>query len=329
MTTLLNGLDAPRRHLRPGDHVRGRRDAPSHDRGAPQLTRILFVCLGNICRSPTAEGVMRALVREQGARGRVEVDSAGTGLARRRPGGRAGHGAAARRGDRTGGRRRQIRRADFAALDLLLAMDGENRRDLRAAAPDEPARPRCGCCAPTTRARRELEVPTRTTAAPRARRARAGRRRVPGLLDACASGREGEVPRAGRPPGCGGAGESAAATPRRVRAPLDGGALVFAKTAPARRPARIRGRGRRAGLAGRARRASLCRRVLGDATAAGPGAGRARRPPRDAALGRGWRGCTARGARAAAARRAAPAIGPLDCRTSPRRSGRRSTPSAG
>jgi protein-tyrosine phosphatase len=41
--------------------------------------RILFVCLGNICRSPTAEGVMRALVREAGLHERIELDSAGTG----------------------------------------------------------------------------------------------------------------------------------------------------------------------------------------------------------------------------------------------------------
>ena len=43
------------------------------------VTRILFVCLGNICRSPTAEGVMRHLVREAGLEDRVEIDSAGTG----------------------------------------------------------------------------------------------------------------------------------------------------------------------------------------------------------------------------------------------------------
>ena len=41
--------------------------------------RILFVCMGNICRSPTAEGVMRALVREAGLEAEIEVDSAGTG----------------------------------------------------------------------------------------------------------------------------------------------------------------------------------------------------------------------------------------------------------
>ena len=43
------------------------------------MTRILFVCLGNICRSPTAEGVMRRLVREQGLGDEIEIDSAGTG----------------------------------------------------------------------------------------------------------------------------------------------------------------------------------------------------------------------------------------------------------
>src|SRR5215207_8351124 len=43
------------------------------------VVRLLFVCMGNICRSPTAEGVMRGLLREQGLEGAVEVDSAGTG----------------------------------------------------------------------------------------------------------------------------------------------------------------------------------------------------------------------------------------------------------
>ena len=43
------------------------------------MVRLLFVCMGNICRSPTAEGVMRSLLREQGLEDAVEVDSAGTG----------------------------------------------------------------------------------------------------------------------------------------------------------------------------------------------------------------------------------------------------------
>ncbi|MGA8363957.1 MAG: hypothetical protein WB709_05505, partial [Solirubrobacteraceae bacterium] len=47
--------------------------------GDPARVRVLFVCLGNICRSPTAEGVMRALVREAGLQDRIELDSAGTG----------------------------------------------------------------------------------------------------------------------------------------------------------------------------------------------------------------------------------------------------------
>ena len=75
-----------RRHARPGDHVRGRRDGPGDDRGAIELNRILFVCMGNICRSPTAEGVMRGLVREAGLENEFEIDSAGHRLlARRRP----------------------------------------------------------------------------------------------------------------------------------------------------------------------------------------------------------------------------------------------------
>ena len=60
--------------------MRRRRHGPGDDRGAIQLNvRILFVCMGNICRSPTAEGVMRALVREAGLEDEIEIDSAGTG----------------------------------------------------------------------------------------------------------------------------------------------------------------------------------------------------------------------------------------------------------
>jgi protein-tyrosine phosphatase len=102
--------------------------------------RILFVCMGNICRSPTAEGVMRALVREAGLEERIELDSAGTG------GWHAGEPpderstlAAARRGIALEGSARQVRGEDFADFDLLVAMDRENLRGLLAAAPGEEA----------------------------------------------------------------------------------------------------------------------------------------------------------------------------------------------
>ncbi|MFN8203488.1 MAG: low molecular weight protein-tyrosine-phosphatase [Solirubrobacteraceae bacterium] len=105
--------------------------------------RILFVCLGNICRSPTAEGVMRRLVAEAGLQDEIEVDSAGTAAYHvgSAPDERASV-AARRRGTQLGGAARQVADADFAIYDLLLAMDAENLRELHRRAPDGEARAR-------------------------------------------------------------------------------------------------------------------------------------------------------------------------------------------
>ena len=102
----------------------------------PLLTRILFVCLGNICRSPTAEGVMRHLVREAGLEDAFELDSAGTGSwhVGAAPDSRS-TAAAARRGITLEGAARQVRPADFEDFDLILAMDSANLRELRRMAP--------------------------------------------------------------------------------------------------------------------------------------------------------------------------------------------------
>jgi protein-tyrosine phosphatase len=104
------------------------------------MRRILFVCMGNICRSPTAEGVMRALLREEGLEGRIEVDSAGTGSwhAGEPPDTRAAE-AAGRRGIALAGAARQVTSEDFERFDLVVAMDRSNLRDLLAIAPDEDA----------------------------------------------------------------------------------------------------------------------------------------------------------------------------------------------
>jgi protein-tyrosine phosphatase len=102
--------------------------------------RVLFVCMGNICRSPTAEGVMRSLLRESGLEDRIEVDSAGTGgwHAGEPPDARSTE-AARRRGVTLAGGARQVRPEDFETFDLLIAMDRENLRGLLAIAPDETA----------------------------------------------------------------------------------------------------------------------------------------------------------------------------------------------
>lgn len=105
--------------------------------------RLLFVCLGNICRSPTAEGVMRALLEREGLEHSVHLDSAGTGAwhVGERPDRRASE-AAGKRGFALSGSARQVRISDFQDFDLLLAMDSMNARDLIALAPDEQAEAR-------------------------------------------------------------------------------------------------------------------------------------------------------------------------------------------
>ena len=125
--------------------------------------RLLFVCMGNICRSPTAEAVMRALVTQEGLDGVIEIDSAGTGAWHVGDPPDARSTAAARaRGIVMEGAARQVTAEDFAAFDLLLAADGQNAAALRAAAPDEEAAGRVRLLReydPVAVAASELEVP--------------------------------------------------------------------------------------------------------------------------------------------------------------------------
>jgi protein-tyrosine phosphatase len=89
--------------------------------------RICFVCLGNICRSPTAHGVMEKLVHDAGLADRIAIDSAGTGSwhVGELPDERSREHAA-RRGYRLTHRARQFVAGDFARFDLVLAMDRSN-----------------------------------------------------------------------------------------------------------------------------------------------------------------------------------------------------------
>jgi protein-tyrosine phosphatase len=97
--------------------------------------RILFVCMGNICRSPTAEGVMRHLLAEEGLEDAIELDSAGTGgWHAGDPPDRRATAAARARGIALDGAARQVRPTDFEDFDLILAADRENLEDLRAIA---------------------------------------------------------------------------------------------------------------------------------------------------------------------------------------------------
>ena len=99
-------------------------------RPAP-ATSVLFVCLGNICRSPLAEGVFAHLVRERDLADRFEVDSAGTGAwhVGERPDPRSAE-VAARHGIVLGGRARRISPSDFERFDLVVAMDRDNMAEL-------------------------------------------------------------------------------------------------------------------------------------------------------------------------------------------------------
>ncbi len=99
--------------------------------------RVLFVCLGNICRSPTAEGVLRALAAREAPELALEVDSAGTaGYHVGEPPDPRTRQAAARRGyDLSELRARVVEPGDFERFDLILAMDRENLRVLRRRAP--------------------------------------------------------------------------------------------------------------------------------------------------------------------------------------------------
>lgn len=99
--------------------------------------RLLVVCLGNICRSPVAEGVLRARIANSTLAGRIELDSAGTGdwhvgepPDRRAIANAAGHGV-----DISALRARQLATVDFRRFDWLLCADRANLRDVRARAP--------------------------------------------------------------------------------------------------------------------------------------------------------------------------------------------------
>lgn len=103
--------------------------------------KVLFVCLGNICRSPTAEGVFRQLAKEAGLAGSIVADSAGTGDYHigERPDPRACWAASQRGYDLHSQRARQVTHEDFAQFDYVLAMDEHNLRALKELAPSEHA----------------------------------------------------------------------------------------------------------------------------------------------------------------------------------------------
>jgi protein-tyrosine phosphatase len=105
------------------------------NKGGP--VKVLFVCTGNICRSPTAEGVFRDLIMREGLNDRVQVDSAGThGFHVGEPPDRRSQESAEKRGiDLSQLRARRTKASDFAKFDYVLAMDFTNIDALRSLAP--------------------------------------------------------------------------------------------------------------------------------------------------------------------------------------------------
>lgn len=110
---------------------------------------ILFICLGNICRSPLAEAVMRKKLQERGIdSAQVAVDSAGIGswhegqLPDRRM-----RECGARHGYAINSRARQVKRSDFKRFTYIIGMDDENMNDLNRLAPDDVSRSKLLCAA--------------------------------------------------------------------------------------------------------------------------------------------------------------------------------------
>ncbi len=125
-----------------------------------ETTKVLFVCLGNICRSPTAHGVFQAMVTDEGLAGQIHVDSCGTGEwhVGEAPDRRASSAARQRGYDLSTLRARQLCTEDFEQFDYILAMDHANLRDIRALAPAD-YRGRIGLFLEYAHGQAEREVP--------------------------------------------------------------------------------------------------------------------------------------------------------------------------
>lgn len=103
------------------------------------MVKVLFVCLGNICRSPSAEGVFRKLVTDQGLGEYIQIDSAGTHAYHvGSPPDERARAAALQRGiDMSGLRGRQVDEGDFYLFDYILAMDRDNEYNLQQICPPD------------------------------------------------------------------------------------------------------------------------------------------------------------------------------------------------
>lgn len=124
------------------------------------MRSVLFICTGNICRSPTAEGVFRKMVADAGLAHAIRVDSAGTHAYHvgEPPDTRAQAFARSRGYDLSGIRARRIDAGDFDAFDLIVAMDRDHHEILARMAPPA-ARPKVGLMLTYARRANTLDVP--------------------------------------------------------------------------------------------------------------------------------------------------------------------------
>ena len=115
------------------------RHSADHPPGSARPVRVLFVCLGNICRSPSGEGVLAHLAAQRGVDDLLEIDSAGTGAwhVGERADARMRRAATGRGYDLTS-RARQVTAEDLDRFDLVVAMDRQNHADVACLVAGEP-----------------------------------------------------------------------------------------------------------------------------------------------------------------------------------------------
>ncbi len=122
--------------------------------------KLLFVCLGNICRSPSAENIMKYLIEKEGSSARIQCDSAGTSSYHiGSPPDSRMSAAAARRGIILKGQARQFIPEDFEDFDLILAMDKSNYEDILSLDPRGDYRDKVRLMCDHARHHRVKEVP--------------------------------------------------------------------------------------------------------------------------------------------------------------------------
>lgn len=124
------------------------------------ITKVLFVCMGNICRSPTAHGVFEQKVKEQGLSDKIIVDSAGTHAYHvgESPDSRSQAAALSKGYDLSAQRARQVTTQDFDEFDYIIGMDNANYYNLKKLA-DNNQKSRIHLCMSFTKERSETEVP--------------------------------------------------------------------------------------------------------------------------------------------------------------------------